>query len=135
MHGPTCSFWADLTSFSLAAAVDPALDVETGLPTARGEPASIDVQLVCAGTPGPGQEQSTLPGHVIRLVLKDDDGAMYSSDVSHAAELDDGAVVDNGEKQIGGSGGSLDPTGPLLEPPGPLLTLLLLLRLLLFLVT
>jgi hypothetical protein len=27
-----------------------------------------------------------------------------------------------GEKQIGGSGGSLEPPGPLLEPPGPLLT-------------
>ena len=26
------------------------------------------------------------------------------------------------EKQIGGSGGSLEPPGPLLEPPGPLLT-------------
>jgi hypothetical protein len=26
------------------------------------------------------------------------------------------------EKQIGGSGGSLEPPGPLLEPPGPFLT-------------
>ena len=29
------------------------------------------------------------------------------------------------EKQIGGSGGSLEPPGPLLDPPGPLLTQLL----------
>jgi hypothetical protein len=28
------------------------------------------------------------------------------------------------EQQIGGSGGSLEPPGPLLEPPGPLLTYL-----------
>jgi hypothetical protein len=30
--------------------------------------------------------------------------------------------VYTGEQQIGGSGGSLEPPGPLLEPPGPLLT-------------
>ena len=31
-------------------------------------------------------------------------------------------LVTDREKQIGGSGGSLEPPGPLLEPPGPLLT-------------
>jgi hypothetical protein len=36
----------------------------------------------------------------------------------HAAE----AAAADREKQIGGSGGSLEPPGPLLEPPGSLLT-------------
>jgi hypothetical protein len=31
-------------------------------------------------------------------------------------------MVSGREQQIGGSGGSLEPPGPLLEPPGPLLT-------------
>jgi hypothetical protein len=34
----------------------------------------------------------------------------------------DSLAAEGREKQIGGSGGSLEPPGPLLEPPGPLLT-------------
>ena len=34
----------------------------------------------------------------------------------------DESAVAAREQQIGGSGGSLEPPGPLLEPPGPLLT-------------
>ena len=51
------------------------------------------------------------------------------------ASMPAGTVVLAREQQIGGSGGSLEPPGPLLKPLGPLLTLLFLLRLLLFLVT
>ena len=38
-----------------------------------------------------------------------------------AGQLERPAARDR-EQQIGGSGGSLEPPGPLLEPPGPLLT-------------
>jgi hypothetical protein len=41
---------------------------------------------------------------------------------SVCCEIDEEAEAETREKQIGGSGGSLEPPGPRLEPPGPLLT-------------
>ena len=59
--------------------------------TRVGSSASIQVQVICAGNRG---APSTVGGHVLRFTLVDDDGTMYSADVSTDAEADDGRVVD-----------------------------------------
>ena len=45
------------------------------------------------------------------------DPSPFAADLAAAS-----AAVPGREEQIGGSGGSLEPPGPLREPPGPLLT-------------
>ena len=50
------------------------------------------------------------------------DDSVYAAYGPLFAELRSLHCVLAREKQIGGSGGSLEPTGPLLEPPGPFLT-------------
>lgn len=57
----------------------------------EGSAASIRIQLICAGN---YFAPSTVGGHVLRFTLVDDDGVMYSADVSTNAEADDGRVVD-----------------------------------------
>jgi hypothetical protein len=58
-------------------------------------------------------------------LLPEDTQTRFQKDMDDdvfAATLLKDKTVENRAQQIGGSGGSLEPPGPLLEPPGPLLT-------------
>lgn len=58
---------------------------------AGGGTASVNVQVICARST---RAPSTLAGHVLRIEVVDDVGTAVSKDVSVAAELGDGLVVD-----------------------------------------
>ena len=60
-------------------------------PSSSGGVASVDFQLVCAGSV---RAPSTLAGHVLRIEVVDDAGTAFSADVSVDSELDNGLVVD-----------------------------------------
>ena len=91
--------------------------------------------------PGPGREVSVQPGspslaslleqiaaqlgicgEITAMLAWDEDFEEWVAVESLGDDALTGETVPNREKQIGGSGGSLEPPGPLLELPGPLLT-------------
>ena len=92
----------------------------------RAVPSSTGHGFVGASTPFPFGG-AFAPGEAARLTFRRHaagtvpKGEHIEQEIFIAEHVPNNLLVYR-EQQIGGSGGSLEPPGPLLEPPGPLLT-------------